>query len=162
MSKKTVYYLLGIYLGFCAVLFACKPANPYGTVRVKGTVTLDGTPIEGVTIIFMPTSNNGMGASGMTDSKGNYVVTTGGAPFGTGAVPGEYNVTLSKITNAEQQLTVDEYNALQASGKAHSTAMNRGTHLIPEKYSQPKTSGLEPVVVEQKGTNVFNFNLESK
>ncbi|MDR1479481.1 MAG: hypothetical protein LBJ00_11135, partial [Planctomycetaceae bacterium] len=60
------------------------------------------------------------------------------------------------------QLTVDEYNALKASGKTPSGAMNQETHLIPEKYSQAKTSGLEPVTVEQNGKNVFNFNLESK
>ncbi|MDR1477424.1 MAG: hypothetical protein LBJ00_00605, partial [Planctomycetaceae bacterium] len=141
MSMKNIYYLCGIiFIGLCMIT-ACKPANPYGTVSVTGTVTLDGVPTDGITVIFIPVSNNGMSASGLTDSKGKYVVTTGGAPFGTGAVPGEYNVVLSKLTNSEPQLTVDEYNALKASGKTPSGAMNQETHLIPEKYSQAKTSG---------------------
>src|SRR6266852_2932215 len=43
-------------------------APPLG--MVKGKVTLDGKPIEGLVVLFMP--ENGRSSSGMTDKEGNY------------------------------------------------------------------------------------------
>jgi len=34
-------------------------------------------------------------------------------------------------------------------------------YIIPEKYDNKKTSGLEPVKVEKGGENVFNFDIKS-
>lgn len=152
------------------LLFACgcRPSNPYGTVTVKGTVTLDGNPIEGVSVIFSPesASSGGMSAGGMTDAKGNFVLTTGGAPFGTGAVPGTYHVTLSKVTNEgqEQQLSVDELNEQLSSGGSASRSgpMSRAKHHIPEKYGSAKTSGFQPATVEAKGKNDFTFEMKTE
>jgi hypothetical protein len=105
---------------------------------------------------------NGVSAYGLTDDQGNYVLTTGGAPFGTGAVPGKYHVTMSKVTNNEPQLTLEEYNTQAASGKPRGDkTSNSVTHQIPEKYSQPETSRFEPVDVQNKGSNVFDFRLVS-
>ncbi|MDR1958494.1 MAG: hypothetical protein LBQ54_05570 [Planctomycetaceae bacterium] len=159
MLKKYSVVIISLCL---AALPGCKPSNPYGAVRVRGNITVDGIAVQGITVMFKPVSDSGMSAYGLTDDKGNYVLTTGGAPFGTGAVPGTYHVTMSKVTNDEPQLTVDEYNALLQSGKPRRDVVNRVTHQIPEKYNQPETSGLEPVDVRSRGPNVFNFRLVSK
>jgi hypothetical protein len=68
---------------------------------------------------------------------------------------------MSKVTSNEPQLTLDEYNALAASGKPRSDKPISITNQIPEKYLQPETSGFEPVEVQIKGSNVFDFKLVS-
>jgi hypothetical protein len=161
-KNNTKMYVVVIFL---LLGCGCRPSNPYGAVMVNGTVTLDGKAIEGVSVIFSPDSTTGMSAGGMTDAKGNFVLTTGGAPFGTGAVPGIYHVALSKVSNEGQgqQLTVDEFNEQLQSGlpAQRSRPADRVVHLVPEKYSNAKTSGLQPVTVEQKGKNIFNFEMKT-
>ena len=101
----------------------------------------------------------------MTDAKGNYVLTTGGAPFGTGAIPGEYNVLLSKVSNSGSgQVSLEEFNAMKESGEsAPSGPMNRVVHEIPEKYSKATTSGLAPVTVGSNASkNVFDFDIKNE
>ena len=150
------------------VLFlgGCGADDPYGAVVVKGTVTVDGKPMDGITISFNPVSGDGMNAGGMTDKQGRFVLTTGGAPFGTGAVPGEYNVTFAKVSNSgseQPQQTVDEFNAqIAGGGRRPSGPMSRVVHHIPEKYSKTATSDIQPVIVEKKGKNSFNFDLKTK
>ena len=147
-------------------LCGCGADNPYGAVAVKGTVTVDGKPMDGITISFNPVSGDGMNAGGMTDKQGKFVLTTGGAPFGTGAVPGEYNVTFAKVSNSgseQPQQSVDEYNAqIAAGGRRSSGPMSRVIHHIPEKYSKSTTSDIKPVLVELKGKNTFDFELTTK
>lgn len=158
---KQYFITILLLLGF-VILSGCKPSNPYGTVPVRGNITVDGKAVQGITVTFRSVSGNGVSAYGLTDNQGNYVLTTGGAPFGTGAVPGKYHVMMSKITNDEPQLTLDEYNTLVASGKPRADKPpDKATNQIPEKYLQPETSGLEPVDVQTKGTNVFDFKLVS-
>lgn len=156
------HWIIVLSLGI-SLLNGCGPANPYGTIPVKGSVVLDGKPVQGVNVMFVPTNPNGMGASGLTDDKGTYVLTTGGAPFGTGATPGEYDVTFSKVSNegAGKPTSVDDFNAGLASGTASSRAP-KAVHLIPQKYSLQTTSGIKPVVVEKGKPNDFKFELLSE
>ncbi|MDR0337910.1 MAG: Ig-like domain-containing protein [Planctomycetaceae bacterium] len=147
---------------FCFIIpVGCKPSNPYGAVPVRGNITVDGNAVQGITVTFRSVSGNGISAYGLTDDQGNYVLTTGGAPFGTGTVPGKYHVTMSKVTNNEPPLTLEEYNALATSGKPHGNKPHSVTYQIPEKYSQSETSGFEPVDVKIKGSNIFDFKLVS-
>jgi hypothetical protein len=156
---------LYVVVSFLLLGCGCQPSNPYGAVVVNGTVTLDGKAIDGVSVIFSPDSTIGMSAGGMTDAKGNFVLTTGGAPFGTGAVPGVYHVTLSKVSNEGQgpQLSVDAFNEQLQSGRPaqRSGPADRVLHLVPEKYSNTQTSGFQPVTVEQKGKNTFSFEMKT-
>ena len=56
--------------------------------QAKGCVTIDNKPSEGAVVVFSPRSANmGDGAIGITDAKGNYEATAGGA---TGAPVGNY------------------------------------------------------------------------
>jgi hypothetical protein len=60
--------------------------------RVKGTVTLNGQPLEGAIVEFQPTTADGSPSSGQTDSKGRYeLMYTFDTP---GAIPGEHIVTI--------------------------------------------------------------------
>src|SRR5437879_3692017 len=69
-------------------------------VKVEGTVTLDGQPLPGATVSFMPVGN-GRAASGRTDANGNFRLST----FRTddGALPGEYKVIVM-VEEADQEL----------------------------------------------------------
>lgn len=157
--KKILYAILCC----CASLSCgCTPSNPYGTVSVTGKVTVDGAPLEGVTVSFVP-PGDGMSAFGITDADGNYMLTTAGAPYGTGAVPGSYSATFSK-TETAPVMTLAEYESLVASGNAPRQPPKppEPTYLIPQKFSDPKTAGFDPVEVKKGERNKFDFNLETK
>jgi hypothetical protein len=62
-------------------------------VKVEGTVTLDGQPVQGATVIFFSESG-GPQANGLTDDDGKFKLTTFNT--GDGAIPGSYKVTVSK------------------------------------------------------------------
>ena len=146
----------------CAVslLYGCGPTNPFGTVLVTGTVTVDSEPMEGITISFRPTGD-GMSAIGQTDASGNFRLTTPGAPFGTGAVPGSYTVTFEKVESAPDAGpfgTPDEIGDAwrQAGGPSEPI------YHIPRRYGDRNTAGFDPVEVVARGRNHFEFNLESQ
>ena len=152
---------LCVILCCCGLLLlsGCGPDNPYGTVAVTGKITVNGEPMEGITVTFVPDSPEGVSAFGRTDAGGNYQLTTGGAPFGTGAIPGTYSVTFSKVQAAEGQSLAD----FQAGNAAPSPPSGppQAVHLIPQKYDSPRTAGFEPVEVKQGSRNNFDFNLDA-
>lgn len=57
----------------CVIVAVGGCSQPYG--EVEGTVTLDGKPVKGVVISFIPDYDagaNGLSAQGTTDSEGHY------------------------------------------------------------------------------------------
>src|SRR4029453_13121047 len=74
---------------------SCGPAVQY----VEGVVTLDGSPIEGVTVSFSPAkAGSGTPAVGTTDTNGVFKLTaTQGGSVGGGAGIGDYQVTFTKV-----------------------------------------------------------------
>ena len=63
-----------------------------GPVNVEGKVVLDGKPLTGVQILFIPVGG-GPQAGDVTDDEGKFQVKN---PQTLGVVPGEYLVTVSK------------------------------------------------------------------
>ncbi len=61
--------------------------------EVTGTVTLNGTPLEGAVVSFVP-QGNGTVSSGLTDARGQYSLRY--RPGIAGAVPGDNLVQISK------------------------------------------------------------------
>jgi hypothetical protein len=135
----------------------CSEKNPFGTARVTGIVKIDGNPISEVTLSFQPVSGDGMTAVGLTDANGKFVLTTGGAPYGSGAVPGEYNVTFFKQVVPEKYKTSSPEEFMQKFGIMEIPY----EHPVPLKYNSPKTSGMKPVSVEKRGKNDFEFLLNT-
>lgn len=60
--------------------------------KVEGTVTLDGKPVSGATVSFLPLDVGGRPANGRTDQDGHFRLTT--IEPGDGALPGEYKVSV--------------------------------------------------------------------
>ena len=127
--------------------------NPYGTVHIEGTVTLNGVPIDGANINLNP--RDGVhSAGGLTDAKGKFTVNTSGF---SGAKPGEYDVTFSKIEIPGQDLSFEESMA-KYGGKTPDPIYH-----IPQKYDSPNTSGIAPIVVDSdRKKNVFTFELTTR
>ena len=100
-----------------------------------------------VTVTFMPSTNNGNGAVGLTNEKGEFKLMTFSP--GDGAIPGPYRVALSK--------SVVEGGVLSDDSSAPSTSVVK--HLINVRYSNPDSSGFS-VNVEEGKDNHFPFDVE--
>lgn len=147
----------GLLVALVAVtgLVGCGSASTLGTQPVEGTVTLDGDPVEGATVDFIPAqAGSGAAATGMTDASGRYSLTVLDPPgesiveFGSGTLPGEYHVTVRKATVAP----TPESASRQSLGKK--------TYIVPQKYENPKTSGLKATVAD--GKNDVNLELQKR
>lgn len=119
-------------------------------VPVKGTVTLDGEPVEGATVYFScPAAPRS--ASGVTDSNGNFTLTS--YDSGDGAVPGEHVVTIIKVAASGQSNVLTQESAKEM--MARNTGMMKGGDLskakpelvLPTKYADATTSGEKRTVV---------------
>lgn len=117
--------------------------NP--TIPVHGKITLDGSPIEGATVMFF--SEKLMITSyGKTDETGTYKLTT--YEPGDGAPAGHYQVSVKK---SEQTIVeTSDHPAIPPKAKT--------SELLPPQYSEFESSKLKAVVAEG-GHNAFQFNL---
>lgn len=129
--------------------------NPYNTVKVLGIVTVDGQPMGGVSVVFRPVASDGMFAAGITDSAGKFVLTTGQAPTGSGALPGEYKPTFSKMD------VTDAIKAMSESERENLPKVEY-VYFVPKKYADSATSGLAPVTIAKGNSAPLNFALSAK
>ncbi|MDR3633257.1 MAG: carboxypeptidase-like regulatory domain-containing protein [Isosphaeraceae bacterium] len=85
-------FLLGVTLAF---LGGCGDGGP-SLVPVSGTATVNGKPLEGASILFVPEPNNKLGLVGLATSgpSGSYTAVTNNQP---GLVPGNYKVKVRKV-----------------------------------------------------------------
>lgn len=132
------------WLAVCGILSAlvvvgCGQSD---TVKVTGTVTLNGQPAENVEVTFLP--KGGRPASGVTDSQGKFELST--LKPGDGAMPGESVVTLG------------EY---YPPGKPPPMPAGGGPlpSRFPQKYSDTVSSPLN-AKVERGGKNDFSFDVK--
>lgn len=129
-----------------AGLCGCGSGRPK-TVAVKGTVTYNGDPVEGASVVFF--KEQGAPATGETDADGVFVLTT--FERHDGAVPGDYVVTVAKMESAPDRTGDDRF-------PEKSSSTEKPKSLIPAKYSEPKASGLSETV-SVSGPNEFQFDL---
>ncbi|WP_417392577.1 hypothetical protein [Gimesia sp.] len=120
-------------------------------VPVKGKVTINDSPAEGVTVAFIPdksTNTTGTGAYGITDSSGAFTLKHRTGEDGVEA--GNYKVIFSKYTMPDGSPIPGDTNP-EAAG---------GGQSIPPKYSsEDKTVSI--VTVKPEG-NDFTFELKFK
>ena len=69
-----------------------------GSNSVEGIVTLDGTPVSGATVTFVPADGKGQAGTGVSDSNGNFSIKAGGKSKGISS--GTYKVTVTKIKSS--------------------------------------------------------------
>jgi hypothetical protein len=138
---------------FVAVLLAASSgcsSSKSNKMVVKGSVTIDGKPAEGVTLSFYGPDDKAATGIVTTQADGTYEVM-----FKTTAGEGNYKVTANRVAGGSKFQTgegMDEFQLKMAGGSANS---------LPARYNEPGTSGLS--VPLQKGLNEGkNFALKSK
>ena len=147
--------LLMAFILVATFFVGCGTQNPFGTVYLEGVVTVDGQPMQGISVSLLPRDGD-LAAGGITDANGKFVVDTGGAPVGSGAKPGEYDVVFRKSQTEGKNMSMEESKALYGPGELPMT------YLIPQRYGSPMTSGIAPIKVsEKKAENKFKFELSS-
>ena len=119
------------------------------TVEVTGTVTLNGAPIDGASVLFSPdigSSDGRLASQATTDTAGRFKLSThvGGGKFKSGMVPGKYVVSITKLDTAAAKNT-----------------FTPPKNLLPPKYADPKTSLLNAEVAVGQA-NDFQFPLKSE
>ena len=123
------------------------------TVRVSGKVTLDGEPLAGASVQFMPIdekgdfAKGGHPAFGTTDDRGNFELMT----FKTndGALAGQYKVIVQFAETPQIEVALEEGGkkvapqlAAMKAGVKQAKTRKREPPKIPAKYSDPKNTPL--------------------
>jgi hypothetical protein len=151
MRWVTLILISGLMFG-CGPDVAPPPELP-NLVAVTGTVTMDGQPLEGAAVMFMPAGNTGYGAVGGTDAQGKYKPNTAtGQIVHDGVSPGEYKVVISRLVGPDGKPIKLDPNVPPAN--------LGGRESLPPKYSSPVQTTLKASVAEGKGT--FDFDLKVK
>jgi len=139
---------------FIAATIGCSPSGKGLKVEyVEGLVTLDGEPLAEASVVFVPTTDTSPmeTASGMTNEKGIYKLTSpNGNPL-AGAVAGEYKVLVSKI------LAKSLSEGLEYGTSTGYTVPYTQTHLLPDVYRDPKNPKF--TVTVKKGKNKIPLEL---
>lgn len=120
-----------IHLPFSEIL---QPGSSQPLPAVTGTVTLDGRPVAGAEVLFVPQSET-PSAKGTTDKRGAFIMGTHAA--GDGVTPGTYRIVI------------------QPGGAANQAASPQ----IPAQFTTPNASPIRADV--RPGTNEINLELPS-
>ena len=143
------FLTLGIVVGVSTCFAGCggAPDDAPETVAAKGTVTVDGKPMPGLSVAFIPAS--GKLATGETDDQGNFTLTTNQP--GDGAVVGSYSVAVNHIPEevSEAMPGMDGYKKPEPPPFAR-------------KYTDAQTSGLTATVDADPSKNDFKFDLQKQ
>ena len=117
------------------------------TVLVKGKVTYQGNPLRGGTITFHPVDRQkGRPATATIGADGTYDVST--LETARGLVPGEYKIC---VTSQQESLAMmSPAEAARAAAKSLA---------IPQRYTNPETSGLSVTVAEGDGAKTLGLEL---
>jgi hypothetical protein len=110
---------------------------------VAGSVTLDGKAMTLGGVVFVPEPGRGNPSAGTIGRDGNYVLKTSNAP---GLNAGKYRVSVNALDTPNPPPGVRDTTPPK--------------QLVPEKYTNIETSGLEYEV--KPGSNTINIDLTSK
>ena len=156
LFKRARLILHHLKIAFCLILFGgCGPhselANlPRPLVPVSGRVVMDGKPLAGVVLSYLPSAEGGALSIGETDAEGRYRLSYVGMP---GCAPGEYDVIFSYKTMSDgQPLSLE----LQSGLILPKEALN-APERMPKKYA-PGSPGINATVPAAGGT--LDFALE--
>lgn len=163
MKRATTFTLsLLTLLALSAGCGQATDSNRPQTFPVSGTITQGGQPVEGATVSFRA-ADGSAGAVGVTDTSGNYTLTTFSA--GDGAVAGDHKVTITKtdrpVVEAKSDGSVADTGDEPEEQQGTPSSEERGEpkNLLPEKYASPETSDLTATVSES-GENKFDFQID--
>ncbi|WP_428305089.1 hypothetical protein [Lacipirellula sp.] len=139
-SARTAATLLLVAAATCLATSGCSKSD-YSTV--SGGVSLDGKPLDGGAIVFVPETSGPL-AYGKVRPDGSYTLQSSGGV--EGLKPGNYVVTISYRSGQPSfGMTLAQIQALEK---------------VPISYTTPETSSLHEQVLA--GENVIDLKLTSK
>lgn len=158
---------LVVWLFASGALVGCGGSD-LSLARSEGVVIYKDEPVAGATVTFF--QEGAPLATGVTDSSGKFVMSTGGRP---GAPIGTTKVSVTKFTSpagaAGPKMTEKDLEAIatkeaerlatQGPSAPAPPAEYTPKSEIPEKYSTPETSQLTAVVDPNPANNSFEFRL---
>lgn len=127
-----------------------RPAGYPETAPVSGVVTLDGEPLEGASVSFIPAA--GRSSSGQTDSSGRYELYYTGRI--KGAMLGKHRVSISRPVPDQRHVFTEDERELREQGHYQGPLIES----LPSCY-HGVTSELTAEVVA--GRNTVDFALSS-
>ena len=156
MKRSGMLVALGAFAAI-SVAGCSKESSVPGTLPTTGIVRQKGAPVADATVTFSPAGqSSGKAASGKTDASGKFTLTT--LKAGDGALPGDYEVIVSKMETSGKAMTDEEareyYNKFQKPPPAP-----QSKSALPEKYSTAATSGLK-ATVKKGDKNEFTFDVD--
>ena len=144
---------LGLALLGLLVAFPACGSKHIKTEGVSGVVTLDGEPLAGASVKFVPLDGTGSESVGTTNEKGEYKLQTLLGAADAGTTPGKYGVCFECFEEVETGNTI-------MNADDEEVPETEAVNILPKRYALPDTSGFEAEVV--KGDNTFNFDLASE
>jgi hypothetical protein len=131
--------LAGVVLASVLAAAGCGPSGPT-TIPIRGEVIFQGKPLRDVPfglVHYLPKTAEGRQATGRLQPDGTFELTT--FKNADGVVPGEYDVVVAAYSG-QTEMTREQVEASAGAG------IPKARQLIPEKYSQPTTSGISDTV----------------
>ncbi len=152
MGRRTRGVHLGALLG--VVLTGCGGG---GIAPVRGVVTLEGAPVAGATVLFMPDGQGGgRPASGFTASDGTFRLST--YKPDDGAPAGKYRVLIQKTEAAKDRGAAERAALERAKDKIEEKSRQKGRKpALPEAYAKFDTTPLR-CSVPVTGTVSFDLH----
>lgn len=120
----------------------------------SGQVFFNGQPVQGLTVTFQPVDASGRPGFAVTDREGKFQAQT--FEPGDGLTAGKHRVAMQKTVMVDPQGQV-------VTGEINSDATGfTQKHLLPEKYADFTTSGLEVQIEAKKKNELPPFQLTEK
>jgi hypothetical protein len=125
-------------LALVPVLIGCGGTGP---VKVSGTVTLNGEPVEGALVQFVPAKDGGRPATAVTGPDGGFSLTT--IENQDGALPGDYKVVITYKPPVESGPAQSTEQGMREIMKLQEKAKKvKPKYVIPPAYSDASKTPL--------------------
>jgi hypothetical protein len=131
-------------------LVGCGGSRP---VKVSGTVTLRGQPVEGAMVQFVPVKEGGRPATGTTRADGGFNLTT--IENQDGALPGEYKVVITYNPPVETAPAQNTEQGMKQAAQAQSQVKKaKAKYVIPAAYTDATKTPVTQTVPTDGPVNI--------
>jgi len=162
LSKSAMRFRLsmGFVIATMLVFEGCSSNSvKYPTLAsVQGTVTLDGQPLEGATVTFVPAT--GRASSGLTDAAGYYTLHY--TKTIAGATIGQHRVMIQKMVAARSHKPTASEKLMDA--KTNAMLTETGIPLVIGDTKQPAdpagSQPLKPILVSAVADRFYGLDSE--
>jgi hypothetical protein len=153
-NYQTTRRLGQLSLAVLLTCVGCWKAHVPMNDKVEGTVKLNGKPVVGVLVAFVPDGVSGLlSGSAITDANGHYEMQTGEQP---GAVLGKHSVLIH--VGRGNTSRADDPQAAQPDAANTAPAPAMGAARVPPGYSDLQKPLLKVEVTADKHTD-YDFDL---